>query len=212
MKVFSDSTRLGGLFLLLGAASMPFIIVEYVMVTSAAPPTGNRTENLAYFEANLPTLVRGWHFEVIAMALVGAGALSRLVGTARAGWALTAIGVASVLAMYPLMIGGYAAAFEADSLAGDKIVNAVATELFYAGNFLASAGLGLALFLEAKASERAAPGWVLWIGVIANSLAALGFLALHAGFPVSLQMVGPFGLVGFVSTAAFGAFVALKKT
>ena len=190
-----DSNRLGGLFLMLGAAAM-------------------LSERLEYYDAQFATLARGWHFEVLAMALIGAGALTRLSGDARAGWALAAIGVAAVLPMYPLMIGGYSAAFAggAIGLNNFEMVNGFSTEIFYVGNLLACAGLALALALEWRAQTRPAPGWLLIVGAIANGLSSLGFLALHAGVPVQLAMVGPMGLIGFISLAAFGAFVAFRKT
>lgn len=213
MGFLADSRRLGGLFLLLGAASMPFIIGEYLMITSGAPPVSDLAARMAHSQANITALARGWQFEVIAMALIGAGALTRLGTAAAAGWALAAIGVAAVLPMYPMMIGGYASAF-AIGPGGEMVyslVNGFSSEVFYVGNLLVCAGLGLAMAQEATVRVWNGPVWIVWTAAVANGLAALGFLALHAGLPVSLAMVGPFGLAGFISVALFGAIAAFGR-
>lgn len=211
MNEAERSERLGGLFLMLGAASLPLIIIEYVMVTSGTPT--DLSARMAYYEETHSTLARGWHFEVIAMALIGAGALVRLNSPGRAGWALAAIGVAAVLPMYPMMIGGYAAAYASGEIGpvNFELVNEMAKEIFYVGNLLTSAGIALALFLERKSATILVPKWLMWVGAIFNGIAGLGFLALHAGLPIQLAMLGPFGLIGFISLAAFGAFVAFRK-
>lgn len=207
----AKSEHIGGLFLLLGAGSMPFIIAEYLMITSAAPT--DIAARLVYYEDNFVALSRGWHFEVLAMALIGAGALVRLKTTGRAGWALAAIGVAAVLPMYPLMIGGYSSAFAGGEIGANSfgLINGITTELFFVGNLLTSAGLSLAFWLERSSGPSPVPRWVVIIAAVSNGLAALGFAALHAGLGIPLPLVGPVGLLGFISVAVFGAFVAFRK-
>lgn len=209
----NPSERIGGLFMLLGAASLPFIIIEYVMITSGAPTMDALSARMAYYEANIVALSRGWHFEVLAMALIGAGALTRIGSRAGAGWALAAIGVAATLPMYPAMIGGYPSVF--DGLEGAEVtyrsVNGFTTEVFYAGNLLVCFGLAIAFWLESGATQSVAPGWVLWVGTVANLAAGLGFLGLHFGLALPLTILGPVGLLGFLSTAAFGAYLAFGK-
>ena len=213
MKILYESERLGGLFLMVGAASLLFIIVEYIMLSAGAPGLENMQERAAYFLERYPSFARGWHFEVVAMALVGAGALIRLDSPAKAGWALVAIGVAAVLPMYPLMIGGYVPALEAaqQDLLAYKIVNEVAWEIFVAGNMIMGLGLALAFWLECGASPQRPPRWLMWIGFGANLIAGLGMLAMHAGLPIQIAIAGTFALVGFLVLAVFGAFLAFKR-
>ncbi|MEM9086322.1 MAG: hypothetical protein AAGB23_10405 [Pseudomonadota bacterium] len=213
MKLLYESERLGGLFLMLGAASLLFIIVEYILLSAGAPGLDNLPERAAYFLERYPSFARGWHFEVVAMALVGAGALVRLDGPAKAGWALVAIGVAGVLPMYPLMIGGYVPALEAaqDDVLAYKIVNEIAWEIFVVGNMILNLGLALAFWLECGASLQRPPRWLMWIGFGANLIAGLGMLAMHAGLPVQISVAGSFALVGFLVLAVFGAFQAFKR-
>lgn len=213
MKVLYDSERLGGLFLMLGAASLLFIIGEYVTITIGAPGPGDVLARVAYYDANYPDLARGWHFEIVAMACLGAGALMRLNTPGKGGWALAAMGVAAVFPMYPMMIGGYPAAFDAaqDSTVAYDVVNTIVVEVFHAGNMLACFGLALGLWLERGAPGQRAPGWVLILGAVSNGIAGLGFLALHAGAKLEMAMIGPFGLIAFLALAIFGAFQAFKR-
>ncbi|MEL6486404.1 MAG: hypothetical protein AAFQ13_04575 [Pseudomonadota bacterium] len=213
MKVFYESERMGGLFLMLGAASLLFIIVEYIILSSGAPSLDNLPERAAYFLERYPSFARGWHFEVVAMALVGAGALVRLDSPAKAGWALVAIGVAAVLPMYPLMIGGYVPALEAaqEDVLAYKIVNEIAWEIFVAGNMILNLGVAMAFWLECRASPERPPRWLMWIGFGANLIAGLGMLGMHAGLPVQIAIAGTFALVGFCVLAVFGAFLAFKR-
>ncbi|MEO0689542.1 MAG: hypothetical protein AAFY51_04480 [Pseudomonadota bacterium] len=213
MKLLYEGERLGGLFLMLGAASLLFIIVEYILLSAGAPGLDNLPERAAYFLERYPSFARGWHFEVVAMALVGAGALVRLDGPAKAGWGLVAIGVAGVLPMYPLMIGGYVPALEAaqDDVLAYKIVNEIAWEIFVVGNMILNLGLALAFWLECGASLQRPPRWLMWIGFGSNLIAGLGMLARHAGLPVQISVAGSFALVGFLVLAVFGAFQAFKR-
>ncbi|MEO1729112.1 MAG: hypothetical protein AAFR64_00075 [Pseudomonadota bacterium] len=213
MKVLYESERLGGLFLMLGAASLLFIIVEYIILSSGAPGLDDLPERAAYYLERYPSFARGWHFELVAMALVGAGALVRLDSPAKAGWAVVAIGVAAVLPMYPLMIGGYPPVLEAaqEDVLAYKVLNEIAWEIFIAGNMILNLGVALAFWLECGASPQRPPRWLMWIGFGANLIAGLGMMAMHAGLPVQISMAGPFALLGFLVLAVFGAFQAFKR-
>ncbi|MEM6856438.1 MAG: hypothetical protein AAF559_01080 [Pseudomonadota bacterium] len=213
MKILYESERLGGLFLMLGAASLLFIIIEYIVLSSGAPGFDQLQDRAVFYLERYPSLARGWHFEFVAMSLVGAGALMRLGSPGKGGWALTAIGIAGVLPMYPLMIGGYPPALEAaqDSVLAYKILNEIAWEIFVAGNMILNLGLALAFWLEYGASPQRPPRWLMWAGFGANLIAGLGMLAMHAGLPVQIAIAGTFGLVGFLVLAIFGAFLAFRR-
>jgi len=213
MKVLNEPERLGGLFLMVGAASLLFIIVEYITVLIGAPVNDDLAQRAAYFESQYPTASRGWHFEIVAMALVGAGSLVRLDSEAKAGWALAAIGVAAVFPMYPLMIGGYPPAFASapESTLPYEILNNIAWEIFMVGNMLLHLGLTLAFWLERRTPAQRAPGWVLWTGFAANLGGALGFMGMHAGVPIRISDAGPIALLALLALAVFGAFQAFKR-
>ena len=214
MRAFRESDRLSGVFLMVGAASLLFIIVEYIIVTSGAPDFSQMSERAAYYLEQYPTLARGWHFEILAMVLVGAGAMMRLDTRGKAGWALSTMGIAAVLPMYPLMIGGYPLVLEAaqDDTFAYAVLNEIAWEIFVAGNMILSLGLALAFWLECRAPSQRAPVWLMWVGFVSNLAAGLGFVAIYAGLPVQISQAGPFALLGFLALAMFGAFQAFKRT
>ncbi|MEM6493979.1 MAG: hypothetical protein AAF650_06325 [Pseudomonadota bacterium] len=87
MKLLNEPERLSGLFLMLGGASLLFIIVEYIVVSSGAPGFDDLQGRAAYYLSVYPTLSRGWHFELVAMSLLGAGSLMRLGSVGKGGWA-----------------------------------------------------------------------------------------------------------------------------
>ena len=214
MRVLYESERLGGLVLMLGGASLLFIIVEYIILSAGAPGFDELQDRAIFYLERYPSLARGWHFEFVAMSLIGAGALMRLDTRGKGGWALTAIGVAGVLPMYPLMIGGYPFALEAaqDSVLAYSILNEIAWEIFVAGNMILNFGLALAFWLDCGAPDRPAPRWLMWVGFLANLAAGLGMLAMHAGLPVQISQAGPFALIGFFALAIFGAFQAFNRS
>lgn len=206
--------RIGGLLLLIAAAAMPFIIAEYLAITRDFPGADASASVLeGYYDARYADLARGWHFEVLSMAMLGAGALIRMGQSARSGWAITAIGVALVLPMYPSMIGGYGTIFGSSNvdLASYHLVRTFATEIFYVGNLVISAGLGVALWQERDLRLTRMPGWSLLIGILANAIGAVGFGVLHFGGNIPLSVIGPAGLVGFIVLAVFGAYLTFGK-
>ncbi|MEM7779120.1 MAG: hypothetical protein AAF697_01870 [Pseudomonadota bacterium] len=213
MKVLHESERLSGLFLMLGGASLLFIIVEYIVLSMGAPGPDQLPERGAFFLERYPALSRGWHFEFAAMSLIGAGGLMRLDTKGKGGWALATMGVAGVLPMYPLMIGGYPPALEdvQASVLAYEVLNEIAWEIFTAGNMLLSLGLALAFWLECAQPGQRAPRWLMWVGFLANLAAGLGMMAMHAGLPVQISQAGPFALLGFLALAVFGAFQAFKR-
>lgn len=213
MKVINESERLSGLFLMLGGASLLFIIVEYIMLSAGAPGFDQMQERGAYYLERYPDLSRGWHFEFVAMSLIGAGGLMRLNNKAKGGWALAAIGVAGVLPMYPLMIGGYPPALEEvhTSVLAYEVLNNIAWEIFVAGNMVLSLGLALAFWLECGERTQRVPRWIMWVGFLANLSAGLGMMAMYAGLPVKISQAGTFALIGFLALAIFGAFQAFNR-
>lgn len=213
MRVLNEPERLCGVFLMVGGASLLFIIIEYIILSSGAPGFDQLQDRAAYYLERYPSLARGWHFEIVAMCFVGAGALMRLDGAAKGGWALAAMGIAGVLPMYPLMIGGYPPALEAaqGSVLAYEILNEIAWEVFVAGNMVLNLGLALAFWLERNAPSQRAPNGVLWLGFLANFAAGVGMAAMHAGLPVQISQAGSFALIGFLALAVFGAFQAFKR-
>lgn len=213
MKILYESERLGGLFLMLGGASLLFIIGEYIVLSAGAPGFDQMEERAIFYLERYPSLSRGWHFEFVAMSLIGAGALTRLNSAAKGGWALSAIGIAGVLPMYPIMIGGYPPALEAaqDSVLAYNILNEIAWEIFVAGNMVLNLGLALAFWLECGGPSLRPPRWLMWIGFLANLAAGLGMMAMHAGLPVKISQAGSFALIGFLALAIFGAFQAFNR-
>ena len=205
-----DATRIGGILLMLACGMMPFIIVEYLYLMRGLVPDASTADRLAHSRAAHYALSRGWHFEAVGMAMFAAAAFCLAQGSARAGWMVAGVGAIAVLPMYALMIGGFGAAKDLpDAQAGPLFmtIRAVATEIFFFGNLIMSAGMTLALALLVR-SGGTAPGWVLWPALLGWAGSALGFLALYAGLPVPMAVTGIFALLGFVATAALGASVA----
>jgi len=202
--------RLGGIFILLGAGALPFIVVEYVLISQNFPGLNASTSELhSYYQQYYTDLARGWRFEMIAMALLGAGALVQMKDINRSGWALTAIGVALVLPMYAAMIGGYGTIVSQEQfdLAGYRTIVGFATSVFDGGNFVFSLGLAVALFQEAKLTRTGMPGWLLICGSLAQFAASVGFAFRHFGGELPLPVMGIPALLGFVVVAVFGAYV-----
>lgn len=213
MRKWTDAHRIGGLFLLVGAAAMPFIILDYFAIVAGLARAGaepSAAELVAYYKTAYGDLSRGWHIEVLAMALIGAGALTRIAQAARPGWALTAIGVALVLPMYPIMIGGYGSVLEGSQPDEFLMLRAIATDIFYAGSLVLCSGLALALWLERAEARPRVLKFILIAGALLNLLAAAGFALLHFGADFPLSYVGPVALLGFVSLAVFGASVVFN--
>ncbi len=203
--------RFGGIFLLLGAGALPFIAIEYVLISQHFPGlTASTSELHSYYQQYYPDLSRGWRFEMIAVALLGAGALVQMKDINRSGWALTAIGVALVLPMYAAMIGGYGALVSQEQfdLAGYLTIVGFATSVFDGGNFVFSLGMAVALFQEAKLSRTRMPGWLIISGSLAQFAASVGFAFRHFGGELPLPLMGIPALLGFVVVAVFGAYLA----
>ena len=213
MRNWTDANRIGGIFLLVGAAAMPFIILDYRAVMAGLARAGaapGAVDLVAHYQVAYGHLSRGWQIEVLALALIGAGALTRISHVARAGWALAAIGVALVLPMYPIMIGGYGSVLQSSppQVAEFLMLRSIATDIFHAGMLVLSSGLALALWLERADAKRLLLRVVLLAGALLYLLAAAGFGLLHFGADIPLSRIGPFALLGFVSLAVFGASVA----
>jgi hypothetical protein len=207
--------RLGGIFILLGSASLPFIIIEYVLISQNFPGVSASMSDLgSYYEKYYADLSRGWKFEMLAMALLGAGALVRTASPARAGWALTAIGVALVLPMYAAMIGGYGAIINQEpfDLNAYRLILGFASSVFDGGNVIVSFGIALALFQEAKLARTEMPVWLLYSGAIAQFAAGLGFTIRHFGGDLPLSIMGMPALFGFIVVAIMGAYISFGKT
>lgn len=203
--------RLAGIFLLLGGGTLPFIIIEYVLISQNFPGlTANPSELHSYYQQYYPDLARGWRFEMIAMALLGAGALIQMKDDNRSGWALAAIGVALVLPMYAAMIGGYGTIVSQEQfdLAAYRMIVGFATSVFDGGNFVFSLGIAVALFQEAKPVRPRKLSWLLNAGALAHFAVSVGFAIRHFGGELPLPLIGIPALLGFVVVAVFGAYVA----
>ncbi|MEM9233812.1 MAG: hypothetical protein AAGA69_06180 [Pseudomonadota bacterium] len=193
------------------------IIIDYITIMSGltgvnGPPT---IEEVAVFASdNFSSLSLGWHFEVIAMALLGAASLTLMTRESRIGWALTAIGVVVVAPMYAIMIGGYGAVFAASEMDTNLYAafRSVATEVFYAGNLLLNAGLALAFILEFYGSQRIMPAWFLVLAALANAVVAIVFALTHFGLLADFRVAGPVIIVAFLLTAIFGGRLIMMRT
>lgn len=207
------NTRLGGLMLAVAAFSLIPIIIEYVIILSALTGTGpggsiTTADSAAHASSHWIALSRGWRFEVFAVALMAAAALTLMErpGNARLGWALVAIGALVACPMYALMLGGYDAALHGVSvnLKLYAVLRASAFEFFYSGFALMRFGLAAVFFVE-----TAKRGPLLWrglfmLGFVTNLVHGAAFMALFWGAKIPMAIIGPFGLVGFILVGVFG--------
>lgn len=210
------SERSAGAMLALAGVMLIVIIVDYISTMSglrgvAGAPTP--AEVAAYASTHYDRLALGWHFEILAMAMLGAAALTLMDRVSRVGWALVAIGVAVVAPMYAIMIGGYGAVFSSEPINVQlySTLRAVATEIFYTGNLFINTGLAIAFCLELRTENKVLPGWFFFLAIGANVIVALTFLLTHFGILSNFTIAGPVILVAFALLSVFGGRLATKK-
>jgi hypothetical protein len=214
----SASSRIGGLFLLVAGTSLPVIIIDYIntmsgLVGANGAPT--IPERVSFAATVFEHLQIGWHAEVVAMALLGAGALSLLGRGSRSGWALCAMGCVVAMPMYAVMVGGYGGVFSQSNVNVElfQVLNGMANFSFLIGQGLVHLGLGIAFLLEDREDLTLLPRWVLLLGAATNLLTGVVFILNHIGMLESFLLAGPFGLLGHLLVAAFGfRLLALRST
>ncbi len=203
------STRVGGLFLLLAGVALPIIVIDYMTTMSGLVSDGyspSADERVTFARSVFGHLAVGWHAEVFAMALLGAGALALSNRVSRAGWSLSVMGCVVAIPMYAVMVGGYGGLFEqtTSSIELFEILNGIAGFSFIAGQGLVHLGLGVAFLIEARVKPSVAPAWMLLLAAATNLLGACIFILNHVGVLNSFVYAGPFGLVGHILVAIFG--------
>ena len=213
------SIRVGGLLLAVGAFAFIPIIVEYVFVVGAPTGTGaegsvTTADSAAHAMSHWRSLSRGWRFEILAIALVAAAALTLMgrSGNGRPGWALVVVGVLITCPMYALMLGGYGAVLHGSDtdiqLYG--ALRASAIQFFHSG--IAVMRLGLALVFLAEVTTRCSKMWrsIFMLGFATNLLHGVFFIALFWGASIPLRMISPFGILGFVFAGILGLRLVKK--
>jgi len=205
----TKSTRIAGLLLMLACIALPIIIVDYIRIMSGFDAGGDPsiTDRAEFAKGAYAAASRGWIFEILAVAFVATAGLILMNRESRAGWALAAVGATITIPMYGIMIGGYGEVFERSELNAELFVvlRSMTLPFFYVGQGLMTLGLGLALGLEALASNRLLPSWLLLLGCVANTLGGGVFILLHFSLLDSFAIAGPFALLGFALTALLGA-------
>lgn len=208
------SSRIAGAFLAVAGTMMIAIVADYIATMSGLSAEGATLDHVAaYASQHYDHLAFGWRFEIIAMALIGAAALTLMSRSSRIGWSLTAMGVAVVSPMYPVMIGGYGAVFASPPVDVPLYgaFRRIATEIFYIGNLLLSSGLALAFALEAAERVRLMPIWFLAIAALANASVGVTFALMHFNILVDFRIAAPAIFVAFATLAVFGGSALLKR-
>lgn len=209
MKTVSTSSRVGGFFLLVAGISMPIIIIDYIVTMSGlagadGPPT--LSERADFVASVFDHLQIGWHAEVVAMALLGAGALSLINRASCSGWALCAMGCIVTMPMYALMVGGYGAVLsQADpNLELFEALLGTTGFSFHIGQGLTHLGLGIAFFIESLAKAPIMPRWFFLLAAAANTFTGVVFSLIHTGTLDNFMVAGPFGLLSYLVIVIFG--------
>lgn len=203
------STRIGGAFLFLAGIAMPIIIVDYVLTMSAMSGTDGAptlAERATFAAGVYDHLAVGWHAEVIAMALLGAGSIALADRESRSGWALAAMGVVVAMPMYAVMVGGYGAVLsetEVD-LRLFAALDAIAAFCFFIGQGLLHLGLATAFAIEARKDLPLLPAWFFILGAGANLVTGAVFTMVHLGILDGFMIAGPFGLTSYALLAILG--------
>ena len=210
----SSGHKLAGLFLMLGAFSMPFIIIDYIGIMAQLEPQGDvatMTERAALARDNFSALAFGWSFEIVAMGLLAAAAIAMVPhGVGVAGWALAAAGILITAPMYPIMLGGYKAVLLTDPMNVEAfaMLRGITSVLFYVGGMIYHAGFAIALVAETLFQKNAIWKVILGIGALANLVAGLGFGLAFVGNEAAFTVAGPIALMAFAILGLKGAKLA----
>ncbi|MEO1658533.1 MAG: hypothetical protein AAFR65_12495 [Pseudomonadota bacterium] len=210
-QTHSNGHRLAGLFLMLGAFALPFIIIDYISIMAQLEPGAGMAERAALARDNFDGLALGWRFEIIAMGLLAAGAIAMVPhGVGVAGWALAAVGILITAPMYPIMLGGYKEVLFADPMRVEDfaMLRAIANVLFYVGGLLYHTGFGIALIGEALFQKSTIWKLILGIGAVANLIGAAGFGLAYGGMEAAFMVAGPLAILAFVIIGLKGAKLA----
>ncbi|MEM7740790.1 MAG: hypothetical protein AAF225_08315 [Pseudomonadota bacterium] len=210
-QTHSSGHRLAGIFLMLGAFSMPFIIIDYVSIMGRLDSGSTMAERAAFIKENFDALALGWRFEIMAMGLMAAGAIAMVphrVGVA--GWALAAAGVLIAATEYPIMLGGYKELVFAETVDLNllTVMIGATTMFFYAGGFLYHLGFAIALSAEAMFQENMVWKIILGLGGLSNMIAAAGFGLAFIGNTEAFAVAGAFALPAFLILGLKGAKLA----
>ncbi|MEL6362571.1 MAG: hypothetical protein AAFR21_15950 [Pseudomonadota bacterium] len=207
----SGGHRLAGLFLMLGAFAMPFIIIDYLSIMSGLESGSTMAERAAYIEENFDALALGWKFEIIALGLMAAGAMAmipRRVGVA--GWALAATGILIAATEYPIMLGGYKEVVFADTVDLNTLSMLIGTTtvMFYVGGLIYHTGFGIALVAEALFQEKMTWKVILGVGGLANLVGGAAFGLAFLGNTAAFTALGPVAFPAFLILGLKGAKLA----
>jgi len=210
-QTLNSNHRIAGLFLMLGAFALPFIIFDYLSIMGQLESGSSMAERAAFIKENFDALALGWKFEIIAMGLMAAGAMAMIphrVGVA--GWALAATGILIAATEYPIMLGGYKEVVFAETVDLNTLAMLIGTTtvMFYVGGFLYHTGFGIALVAEAMFQEKMTWKVILGVGGLANLVGGAGFGLAFSGNEAAFAVAGPFALIGFPILGLKGAKLA----
>ncbi len=160
--------RLAKILWSLGSVLINFTIIIYVFLISKAPV--DLVERQIYINENWNTFSTHWKAEFLFMAMITVGAFYFANIFKSASWSIITIGQLILLAMYPIMLGGYRNTTpEIFSMS-----NQMAIVIFVFGNIIFLAGL-LHLYFSDNYLKK-------WLKLSAIAIASVALIAFSASF------------------------------
>lgn len=221
--VTSAEERWGGAALCLGSLAYAVAVVAFTLmygqpksaVAGAVPTVADRATHYLDRQSTAHAM---WLLEVAAVILLAISGLMLMsraassVGWAprRFAWASVSTGSIILVLMYPLMLGGYPVAADADaSLSVFAVLSGIAEFIFYIGNCVLFLGLAAAFASEAP-PEGALSRGVALAGQFLFFIAFVAGIAMLGGIR-SLQAVAPVALLAFLFASYLGYAIARRS-
>jgi hypothetical protein len=173
-------------------------------------------DRLAHYQSHQQVAHAMWSLEVIAVfaiavsgfALMGRVAPSQGLVPRRLSWATVGVGATFLVAMYPVMLGGYPAAVATGELDLFAVVNGVAQLIFLTGNSVIFVGFAAGFAAEGPPNGVLSRPLAI-VGQVAFLIALIAGLAMLAGIEF-LQMAAPVGLLAFLLASYLGWAIARR--
>lgn len=209
------STRISGVFLAIASSIFLITTIDYVSTVATFEGGENATvdDRMVWAKSVFSQMANGWMFEMIAVGLFAAVALSLNERASKPGWAMTAVGALITAPQYALLRGGRGEIFASDEINTQLYltVSKIASEAYYAGQGFMMLGLGLVFFLEFAQDHRPLPRWLLGIGGFFSCCSGLFFLLMYTNVVDSYMFAGLTGLAALAAAAILGVGLAMQK-
>ncbi len=209
--------RLGGALFAAGMLSLVVIVPLYLVVFGVPEGTGgNGTITARDYAMHLlekwDFASRKWQVELCAVALIAISGFQLSHRNAASGrwissrltWVCVGVGALCTIPMYLVMLGGYfpaANGFQTDPTVYPAL-RGIATVTFGFGFSVVHLGLAGSFLIEHEG--KVIPSWVALLGLLFNLTASALLFLVFVGVG-SVQVAGPFGLVGYL----FGLLLGL---